>query len=714
MPDISFYANYEQSQGNHSWEVLVDGKYANAINTYLISDGIPESGADKIIENAAKTLSYCPDPHKNDLCQKTGIVIGKVQSGKTSNFIAISALAFDNGYDIVVVLGGTKKPLVTQNRDRIREYFEDVDDVLVLDTVEYYSVLTKERILQFIRMGKKVIIVALKTPSKIDAVVERVFKQTSFEDKPILVIDDEGDEASPNTLVAKGKKSSTYKSIESMKAILNRHCFLSVTATPQANLLINTLDILSPDFGVLVEPGEGYCGLDVFHKDKTYTIEIPESETSLLDEGVPQSFIMALAMFFVACAIRIKRGLKQDEKVSMLIHPSQMKADHEAVYKKVNAIVSDWIEYSKNKSDISYIELCEILRKAYNEYAKTTIPAIPPFESIENEIIEALNGCGTHILNGDHIDRADEIFTYNIYVGGAMLGRGITLKGLTITYIIRTSKGVSNTDTVQQRARWFGYKTKYLDLCRVFAVPKILKEFQSIREHEEDLWYTVRQSNMQGELFKDMSRIFVLDNGLRMTRSNVAKTENYSFAYWHRQRKFQRDADYISSNKNIIGLFRDHYGVHKYEKFVGNGAPYMICNSKFDIVFDELLDKFVFPEGDSLNIHLLRKLKSLLERKGLNPKIDVIWMRDDINKPSEHPVDDDGSIHNYSVGRRPKDTSRAPIYAGDDNEFKKPDTMQLQVYMIKDTRTGIISPTLSLYVPDDVVKNLANLQIRSC
>ena len=59
-----------------------------------------------------------------------------------------------------------------------------------------------------------------------------------------------------------------------------------------------------------------------------------------------------------------------------------------------------------------------------------------------------------------------------------MLGRGLTLKGLAITYIIRTAKGLSTADTVTQRARWFGYKSKYLDLCRVYAVEKIVKDFK--------------------------------------------------------------------------------------------------------------------------------------------------------------------------------------------------------------------------------------------
>ena len=117
--------------------------------------------------------------------------------------------------------------------------------------------------------------------------------------------------------------------------LLNRHCFLSITATTQANLLIDTLDVLSPDFGVLVDPGNGYCGLDVYHSDNKYTKKIPDNETSLLDDGIPQSFIEAISMFFVACAIYKNRGMKPGDKLSMLVHPSQLKADHEKVFKRL-------------------------------------------------------------------------------------------------------------------------------------------------------------------------------------------------------------------------------------------------------------------------------------------------------------------------------------------------------------------------------------------
>lgn len=456
-------------------------------------------------------------------------------------------------------------------------------------------------------------------------------------------------------------------------------------------------------------------------KDKTrgnlfYTImdtkKIPDNETSLLDDGIPQSFIEAISMFFVACAIYKNRGMKPGDKLSMLVHPSQLKADHEKVFNKVEGLINDWCQKSENKRDIAYGSLKRILVAAYCEYEKAGVQGLPSFDSLEDDIIQAMNVCGRHKVNGDSVPKgADEIYDYNIYVGGTMLGRGLTLKGLAITYIIRTAKGVSTVDTVQQRARWFGYKMKYLDLCRIFAVGKIIREFQEIRDHEEDLWETVRAAKCQGTNFKNMARIFALSDDLKMTRSSVAKTENYTFKFWNKQREFQDVQEYIDSNKAILATVRaEQKDQIKVERF-GDGAPFVIVpNMDFDYVKERIFDKFCFAAGEKFNQSVISKLDILLKRKNLQPKVDIIWMRD--GTFSEHSIDC-GHIPNYSVGRRPKSLEKPPVYLGDDYQFVSEDTMQLQIHEIRDTITNVDSPTLAFYIPKSVIEKLTNLVIQA-
>lgn len=694
------------------WTISLDGTYSQHIRKYLSLAGIPEEGVSTIFSNAAKILSYCPNPNNKSVQQETGIVIGKVQSGKTSNFISLISMAFDNGYDITIVLGGTKKPLLKQNSDRVKEYFHDVkDSVYVLNSNENSDHLNEDNIKGFIRREKKVIIVGLKSVKQITT-INQIFKNNSLSEKPILIIDDEGDEYSLNTKVKQKKESSTYSAIMDLKGTLQKHCYVSVTATPQANLLIGKIDKLSPDFGVLVPPGEGYCGLDVFHSDEKYTITIPENEEPLIDVGIPPSLKKALAMFFVACAIQSYRTRRKD-RLSMLIHISQYKKDHELEYQKVNELIKEWMQKTSNKKDVSYKSVYDIMKEAHAEYSKGNILDFPCFDEIEDEIIFAINNSHVHKINGDNtLNGEDDFYEYNVYVGGTMLGRGLTIKGLCVTYITRTGKNSSNVDTVQQRARWFGYKTKYLDLCRIFAVSKILNEFSDIRDHEEDLWQTIEMTNSQGMDFKNMPRIFSLSDSLRPTRTSVAEVESYTFYSWIKQRIFQDDGAYAQSNANVLEKFKSDNNdkLEVVQRQVG--APFKILRDvNFFSVYQDVLKKFIFPESSKLNQGILAKLCQLMKNKGLDPRIDVIWMRDGIT--SKHPVKKDTkTISNYFVGRSPKDLSKPANYEGDDKEFIRSNTMQLQIHMIEDKATGFVSPTLAIYLPNEIISKLTGLVVQ--
>ena len=696
----------------NSWNIKLDGFYSEHIKKFLSQSGIPDDGISTIYSNAAKTLSYCPNPKNTSIQQETGIVIGKVQSGKTSNFISLISLAFDNGYDIAIVLGGTKKPLLKQNSDRIKEYFHDVkDNVFVLNSNENADHLNEENIRGFLRREKKVIIVGLKSVKQINTIMQ-IFTNNTLNERPVLIIDDEGDEYSLNTKVKQKKESSTYSAILNFKNTLQRHCYVSVTATPQANLLISKIDELSPDFGVLVPPGNGYCGLDVFHSDDKYTITIPENEEPLIEVGIPASLKNSLAMFFVACAIQSHRTHRKD-KLSMLIHISQFKKDHELEYKKVQELIKEWVLKTSDKKDVSYTSVCEIMKDAHSEYAKGNVRDFPTFEEIEDEIIFAINNSHVHKINGDNtLNGEDDFYEYNIYVGGTMLGRGLTIKGLCVTYITRTAKNASNVDTVQQRARWFGYKTKYLDLCRIFAVSKILNEFMDIRDHEEDLWQTIEMTNSQGIDFKNMPRIFSLSDKLKPTRSSVAEVESYTFYSWNKQRIFQDDEAYATSNINILHDFRenneDNLEIIKRQV----GAPFIILrDASYFSIYKDIIEKFIFPETSKINKGIFAKLYQLLKNKNLNPNIDIIWMRDGIT--SKHPVNKDTKIiSNYFVGRNPKDLSKPANYEGDDKEFIRPNTMQLQIHMIENKETGFVSPTLALYLPNEIISKLTGLVVQ--
>lgn len=645
----------------------------------------------------------------NNRSGKTGIVIGRVQSGKTSNFLTLTALAFDNGYRVVILLGGTTKVLVAQNSERINEYIgQNNEDVCVLNTIDHAGLIKSDKIRNFINSGKKIVIVALKKPVNIKKIKNDVFLNDSLSGEPVIIIDDEGDEASLNTLVKQGKESATYREIKSLKNTLTTHAYISITATPQANLLIEACDILSPDFGVLVDPGQGYCGLDTFHgKDDKYIHYIKE-EDIVFGTGVPQSLELALFMFFVGAALNRYRFGK-GRKFSMLIHPSHKKDDHSIVYAKVDQLISRYAKMAENKDDLSYSTLRTKLNLALTEYKK--MGTYPDLEIIEDTAIDVIKSLGLHKINGDSVDRnADKFYDYNIYIGGNLLGRGLTLKGLAITYIVRTSQTSSNVDTIEQRARWFGYKKDYLDLCRVFAIPKILREFAQIRHHEEDLWDTLKKAENDGIEFKYIPRVFTLSENLNLTRSNVARSRRYTFNYWNFQRHYQTDPDFVKNNYDIVKMFMAKYSSNTERYQYGEGRPnLMIPGISFKELKRDVLDNLKLPDDSKLNKGFISLLDTQLDKKSIVGLVDVVWIR--FGEPAIHPVVD-GLISEYMSGRRPDDYDKPAKYLGDRVFEIKPDRMQLQIHEINAKDTSIVSLTFALYLPTEYIEQLTGLVTR--
>ncbi len=136
----------------------------------------------------------------------------------------------------------------------------------------------------------------------------------------------------------------------------------------------------------------------------------------------------------------------------------------------------------------------------------------------------------------------------------------------------------------------------------------------------------------------------------------------------------------------------------------------IIPGVEFDYVKKQIFDKFCFATNEKFNRSVVDKLAILLKRKGLQPKVDIIWMRD--GTFSKHAIDC-GHIPNYSVGRRPQSLSKPAIYLGDDYQFISADTMQLQIHEIQDIVTGVDSPTLAFYIPKNVIEKLTNLVIQA-
>lgn len=705
------------------WSISVDGFFRKSVENRMREDDMTEEAIDSIFNNAARILGRCPNPNIQEQVAETGIVIGKVQSGKTSNFISVLALAFDNGYDIAIVLGGNTLNLLKQNASRISSAFSvDTEKLTVLKTNDNKTLINPARIKDFIENGRKVIIVGLKHNKHIDQIAE-IFDNEFLADKSVLIVDDEGDQATLNTRAYQQSISTTYASVLNLKNKLKSHCFLSVTATPQANILIEAFDTLYPDFGELVYPGEGYCGLQEFHGENAdrYIKEIPESEPNLLDGmGVPESVYQAMALFFVGNAIRRSRGDMGTH--AMLIHPSQKKFDHRVVEQKIQSILDEWKSKAKTrlagKKDISYNSLKNLLKAAYDSFVSDGV-ICHPFDDLENQILYRIKQCSPVLICNSEENASEnaELYKTNIFVGGNLVERGITFKGLAVTYITRRARGKSNVDNTEQRARWFGYKAKYLDVCRVFTTRDIKDDFASILEHDEDMWASIERAQERGIPFKDMPRIFKLARSayLNLTRRNVARTENFALSEWKPQRYFTTDDQIVSQNTAVIANYRNKYeDVLIEQKHNSVQIHKVLGNQQFEQVYKELLSRLQFASNEFLDSKYFAKLNDALIKLQLDISVDIYWIRD--IEHSTRKIREDYTIQQLFQGRNPNPSS--PLYYNGDRSLadNEPEHIQLQIHFVKPTNMPEINyyaPVLALYVPESCAAALSELVVRA-
>lgn len=723
MNDIIFHAHLKNNYLNSFGPMITDGFFVTNVTKKMKEDNeeLTDEAISRIIENAVEVMNHCPNPKDENEFKKTGLMIGKVQSGKTSNFISVLALAFDNGYNIGVVIGGNTTDLLNQNTDRIKESFNvDKEKLIVLNSKENQKLLTPSEIRGFIRNGKKVIIVCLKSPQEKNkkhmSKVLSVFDDLYLSKETTLIIDDEGDQATLNNQsgakkIAK-KLSSTYKVAIELKNKIKRHAFISVTATPQANILIKTNDILSPDFCCLIPPGRGYCGLSVFHgleQDK-YVKIIPDNECSLIDVdgGVPDSFYKALAAFFVSNAIRRSRG---DHKThSMLIHPSVKKFDHERVASKVNKVVSDWQEIANyGKNDLAYQNQLRVkLKEAYDMYETDGLNLLP-FSELEDQIIERIsNSSKALIFNSDNSNSKKDAENFNtrIYLGGTILDRGITIDGLAITYIIRRAKGYANVDNTEQRARWFGYKSRYIDICRVWATEAIKNDFSAIAESDEDMWSSISRHLATGKSFKDMARLFKLQNDashkLRLTRTSVARTEDVSWTEWKKQKFYQSNEKNAKNNLDLLENFRTKLKPQlKLVDFGASQKDLFAYGIDLNEVINNCLDKYILEKNDNIRIDVLKKICQIKNDQGQKCLADIVWMR--IDTKESRTIKPDHSFNNIFQPYNDK-------YRGDSALCNdRPDMIQIQVHYVKPVNEDMgkhYSPALAIYIPDSYAENI--------
>jgi hypothetical protein len=537
---------------------------------------VPEPSRKNVRDAAVSILSKAVAPNAGE-GQETGLVVGYVQSGKTMSFETVAALARDNGFHMVIVVAGTSNPLFEQSTGRLRRdlrldepgrerrwiHFPNPDDgdatvQAIRDVLaDWRDQETPEE------FKKTVLITVLKNHRRLQNLRDLI-QGVGIEGSAVLIIDDEADQASLNTEIAQGQESTTYRCLMELRQALPSHTYLQYTATPQAPLLISIIDSLSPNFVQVLDPGEEYVGgQDFFGGNGGLTRVIPPQDVptnaNQLNEP-PESLLEALKTFMVGVTVGIQEGRNRGNR-SMLVHPSHRTAQHREYYNWVRDIFEEWkriLNLPDNDADKQ--ELIEEFREAYNELARTVEAGLPSFDELVPSFRFAFRNTRLLEVNavGGKTPEVDWRSAYGwILVGGQAMDRGFTVEGLTVTYMPR-GIGVGNADTVQQRARFFGYKRSYLGFCRVYLEQGTLTAFQNYVEHEEDIRGQLSEFQENGRPLNDWKRAFILDNALRPCRNNVLQFDFMQGRFsddWVAPRVVLSAPTVVQANRDVVASF---------------------------------------------------------------------------------------------------------------------------------------------------------------
>jgi hypothetical protein len=496
--------------------------------------GVDEASQARLIADAAEILGRGVDP-REPRESATGLVVGNVQSGKTMSFTTVIGFARDNGFPLVIVIAGTKVSLLNQSHERLEKDLnvhagDGLPSWKIQKNVRDADAHDEQSIRQVIQAWQDeeleaderatLILTVLKQRQRLQSLT-RLLSRLDLGRVPVLVIDDEADQASLNTQVQQGGESATYTRLRELRDALPCHTYLQYTATPQAPLLINIADVLSPDFPKVLDPGADYVGgKEFFAPGSPYIRDIPPQDIAPGNDP-PDSMLEAARVFFVGLAASLIRDRRRR---SMLIHPSRLRADHRQVVQWVSEAKTTWITALRlPEADPDRIGLVEDFRAAYDHLA-TTDANLPSFVEVLAKLPRALRQTTIIEFNTNGRPRTPEINWRHaegwILVGGQAVDRGFTVDLLTVTYMPR-GVGVGNADTLQQRARFFGYKRKFLGICRIWLEGNTRAAFEAYVEHEELMRRELKRLETEPGGLKKWRRRFVLDNALQPCRRSV-------------------------------------------------------------------------------------------------------------------------------------------------------------------------------------------------
>lgn len=521
---------------------------------------------DSVAAESLRILRKLPDPMPSRMFQARGLVVGYVQSGKTANYTALAARAADAGYRLVIVLSGIHESLRTQTQNRLERELtgHQAGGVDQAEVGHEWIRLTgpgedfrgvDERILQspspFLIVAKKHTTVLRKLDKWLESAAR--FLVT----KPLLLIDDEADQASINT---RGNRDSDppddgeedaelAPSITNglIRQILGRApmaAYVAYTATPFANILIDPsavdrhvgTDLFPKDFVIQLPRPAGYTGTEelfgVSARGREVVQMVPDADAAALRSAtrrrrssevalapapaeLPSTLTDALLAFCIAGGIRMLRAEGAPLYAhTMLVHVSARTQDQFRVAGMIQLQLDLWRAAAEQGQDLT-----PMFGDAWNEM-RQGIDAPADDGAIIVAAISVMRRAEVLVLNsetGEELEYEEKPNRHLIAVGGNRLSRGLTLEGLTVSYFLRTA---AMADTLLQMARWYGFRQGYDDLIRIWTTDGVARWFGELALVEQAMRDSIQALERAGRRPDEMAIRLRAHSELLLTARN--------------------------------------------------------------------------------------------------------------------------------------------------------------------------------------------------
>lgn len=633
---VDWYFGQRRTEGRQFYE-----RYAGFLHQ---SEGWGSGLLAALDESTDAVMELLEDPLRAGQWDRRGLVLGHVQSGKTANYAGLLCKAADAGYRLLIVLAGMHNVLRLQTQLRLDRDFLGYKSTSVGSPEGFawvgVGLLDRRPRADFLttrtpngdfnraaadRAGiapeSRPLLLVVKKNAKILEnlnawVGDFLVPRGDTKEIPLLVVDDEADQASVDTGeqdFIDGLPDPDYEpkrvngEIRKLLKAFDKSAYVAYTATPFANILVHDQrttdehgeDIFPRSFIINLPRPSSYVGpVEVFG------IERPDgggTREGMLDafreveqqqegwmpqdhdrthiptfggaERIPPSLEEAILAFVLVGAARRARG-HVNKHNSMLIHVSRFKDLHRAVHSQVDAWFTGFkreVRYSpanvmQRLSELWHQDFipsaAESLANGFNPVAP-----LPAWDAVREQLLEVVDRIKVVVVNSDSLEPLDyEAYSDTglnvIAVGGDKLSRGLTLEGLSVSYFLRASRMY---DSLMQMGRWFGYRSGYVDLCRLYTTEDLRLHYRHVATAAEELREQLDHMQALGETperygLKIQSHPLLLVTA----RNKMRYTNEYEVSFAGQgkiQTVFDRNSLVIRSNAARTAEFLGRQGV---------------------------------------------------------------------------------------------------------------------------------------------------------